>query len=289
MRNIAIFISGRTLGYKENLLPFINQHKDKYNIKLFFSINIFSFGDKNINIQTFVNELQTEFGEILAYCNFEKYKMPKSFVEYRLENNVDIFQNDMGIYHYNCLSCFYNDKKNMELIEKYEIDSDIKFDLICKTRSELQFISDVDFIFDNDEDLILHNKHMESIRYWGHIHHNTPLMISDAFAYGNKNSMKIYCKTYDWILQNSLSRIYSQTFEIYLTDSILQYIFYKNHGGDGDEPLSHVEIIDKYVNNPNKIIIHFLENIHYNIIHTTIRQRNNFIVDKSNVWEYTQI
>jgi hypothetical protein len=282
MRNIAIFISGRMLGYKENLVPFINQHKDKYNIKLFFSVNIFSFEDHNIHIPLIINELQTEFGDILAYCNFEKYKMPKSFVEYRFENNMNNF-------HYNCLSCFYNDKKNMELIEKYEIDNDIKFDLICKTRAELQFISDVDFIFDNDEDLILHNRHMCDIRYWGHIHNNTPKMISDAFAYGNKNSMKIYCKTYDWILQNSLSRIYSQTFEIYLTDSILQYIFYKNHGGDGDEPLSYVEIMDKYVNNPHKIKIDYPDNIHYNIIPTPIRQCNNFVVDKSNVWEYTQM
>ena len=281
MRNIAIFISGRMLGYKENLIPFINSLKRKYNIKLFFSVNIFSFEDHNIHIPLIIHELQSEFGDILAYCNFEKYKMPKSFVEYRLENNMNNF-------HYNCLSCFYNDKKNMELIEKYEIDNDIKFDLICKTRTELQFISDVDFIFDNDEDLILHNKHMEDIRYWGHIHHNTPKMISDAFAYGNKKSMKIYCKTYDWILQNSLSRIYSQTFEIYLTDSILQYIFYKNPGGDGDEPLSYAEIMDKYVNNPHKIKIDYPDNIHYNIIPTPIRQCNNFVVDKSNVWEYTQ-
>jgi len=101
--------------------------------------------------------------------------------------------------------------------------------------------------------------------------------------------MKIYCKTYDWILQNSLSRIYSQTFEIYLTDSILQYIFYKNHGGDGDEPLTYVEIMDKYVNNPHKIKINYLHNIHYNIMSLHIRQRNNFTIDKSNVWEYTHL
>jgi len=208
--------------------------------------------------------------------------MPKSFVEYRLENNMNNF-------HYNCLSCFYNDKKNMELIEGYENANAIKFDIICKTRTELQFISNVDFIFDNDDDLILHNKHMESIRYWGHVHKNTPDMISDAFAYGNKNSMKIYCKTYDWILQNNKSHIYSQSFEIYLTDSILEYIFYKHHGGDGDEPLTYVEIMDKYVNNPNKIKIDYPDNIHYNIMPLHIRQRNNFTIDKSNVWEYTHL
>ena len=62
MRNIAIFISGRMLGYKENLVPFINSLKHKYNIKLFFSINTFSFEDMNININTIINELHSDFG-----------------------------------------------------------------------------------------------------------------------------------------------------------------------------------------------------------------------------------
>lgn len=280
MRNIAIFISGRMLGYKENLIPFIKSLKSKYNIKLFFSINIFSFENINTNIPLIIQELQTEFGDILAYHNFEKYKLPRSFVENRLQHNMNNF-------NYNCLSCFYNDKKNMEMIEEYENNNAIKFDVICKTRTELGFKSNVDFIFNNDEDLIIHNKHMCDIRYWGHIHHNTPKMISDAFAYGNKSSMKIYCKTYDWVLQNDLLHIYSQTFEIYLTDSILQYIFYKHP--NGDEPLSYVEIMDKYENNPHHIKINYLDNILYNIIPTPIRQRNNFVVDKSNVWEYTNI
>jgi hypothetical protein len=282
MRNIAIFISGRMLGYKENLVPFINSLKNRYNIKLFFSINIFSFEDHNVYIPLIIHELQTEFGDILAYCNFEEYKMPKSFVENRLKYQINNF-------HYNCLSCFYNDKKNLELIEKYEIDKNIKFDVICKTRSEIQFRTNVDFIIDNEDELVLHNKHMVSIRYWGHIHQNTPAMISDAFAYGNKNSMKIYCKTYDWILQNNQSRIYSQSFEIYLTDSILQHIFYNHHGGDGDEPMSYVDIMNKFVNNPHKIKINYLYDLQYTIIPTTIRQHNNFIVDQSNVWKYTQI
>jgi hypothetical protein len=282
MHTIAIFISGRMLGYKENLVPFINSLKNRYNIKLFLSINMFSFADRNIYIPVLTNELQREFGDILAYCNFEEYKMPKSFVENRLQQNYNNF-------HYNCLSCFYNDKKNLELIEQYEIDNNIKFDVICKTRSEIQFITNLDFIIDNEDELILHNKHMESIRYWGHIHKQTPVMISDAFAYGNKNSMKIYCKTYDWILQNNQSCIYSQTFEIYLTDSILQHIFYNHHGGDGDEPLSYGEIMNKYANNPHKIKINYLDNIHYLIIPEDIRQRNNFTVDKSNVWEYTNV
>ena len=36
---IAIFISGRLLGYKEYLIPLLENLNQRYNIKLFLSIN----------------------------------------------------------------------------------------------------------------------------------------------------------------------------------------------------------------------------------------------------------
>ena len=127
------------------------------------------------------------------------------------------------------------------------------------------------------------------IRYWGHIHYDTPLMISDTFAYGNKETMRMYCCTYDWILKNELESIYSNANEIYLTDNILQYRFYKCTGGDGDSCLSRNEIINKYENNPNNIKIHTIENVHYNLVLSEIRHKNQVvIIDESNIEEYTE-
>ena len=165
------------------------------------------------------------------------------------------------------------------------------FDIICKFRTENIFESEIEFIVDNPNDLIIRNKHICDIRHWGHIYTDTPLMISDAFAYGNKKSMKHYCSTYNWILENNLllNGNYLQTFEIFLTDNILQYIFYKIPGG-GDEPsLNRDQIIYKYNNNPNGIQIVYLNNINYSLIPKNIRSVNNFIVDKYNVYNYTKI
>ena len=121
MTNIAIFISGRLLGFREFLLPYVNMIKNKYNIYLFFSINTFSL-DKNDTVESITNDLKNTFREMIGDIYFEEFKMPKSYVENRISNNVDIFS-------YNCLSCFYNDRKNMELIEKFEINKNIQLKL----------------------------------------------------------------------------------------------------------------------------------------------------------------
>jgi hypothetical protein len=192
------------------------------------------------------------------------------------------------------LSCFYNDYKNIELIENFEKNNNMLFDIICKIRSDMIIKSnDFSFILDNPNEFIIRNKHMQDIRFWGHVYKDTPLMISDAFAYGNKISMKHYCSTYEWILKTDLllKGYYSQTFEIYLTDSILQYVFYKIPGGENDPSLSKEQIIDKYVNNPNGVKIITLNgcDIDYYLLPCEIKSKNNFIVDINNVFEYTQI
>lgn len=284
MLKIALFISGRLLGYRDCLLPFINNLKKKYNIFLFFSINTFSLDNNNNNLELVINDLKNTFGETIGEIYFEEYKFPKNYVENRIDNNVTTFT-------YNCLSCFYNDSKNMELIENYEKNNNITFDIICKTRSDALFNNDVNFIMDSNDELIIRNKHMTDIRYWGHIYKDTPLMISDAFAYGNKISMKHYCSTYNWILKNDLilKGKYSQTFEIYLTDSILQHIFYNIPGGETTPLLNRAQIIDKYINNPKGIKIIYSNDINYELLPSNVRSKNNFIVDINNIFKYTQI
>ena len=84
MRNIAIFISGRLSGYEENLIPFVNSLKDRYNIKLFFSINSFTITENDI--LSVITKLEKDFESIIGYYNFEKYKLPRYFVENRLKN-----------------------------------------------------------------------------------------------------------------------------------------------------------------------------------------------------------
>lgn len=281
MINVAIFISGRTFGYKECLLSFIQKiNRQKYNIHLFFSINSFSFGSHE-NINNILLDIQNLFQGVIANIHIEPYKLPKSFVDNRVKNGTYTF-------HYNQLSCFYNDAKNMEMIENYEIKNNIKFDVICKTRCDL-FLHNpfLEFVVDNPQELIIHNKHVQDISHWGLS--DTPLMISDAFAYGNKRSMQIYCSTHKWILENDylMKGKYCQTFEIYLTDSIIKHIFYTEPGGGQTAMMTKNEIIAKYRDSGIEIITE--NSIVYQLIPMHIRQKNNFVVDRNNVYKYTQI
>ena len=75
--------------------------------------------------------------------------------------------------------------------------------------------------------------------------------------------------------------------EIYVTDNILQYNFYNIPGGEVIPTLNREQIIDKYQNNPNNIIIIYQNNISYYLLSPEIRQSTNFVVDMDNVYNYT--
>jgi hypothetical protein len=113
-------------------------------------------------------------------------------------------------------------------------------------------------------------------------------MISDAFAYGNFNSMKIYCSTYDWILkQNEIYKgLYIHAFEVYLTDNILNYAFYKNVPNGSNIPnISYLEVIDKFDNNHYNIKIVYENEYKYNLVSKKIRSKDNKNVDVSKYLE----
>jgi hypothetical protein len=283
--NIALFFSGRILNYENSLTDIINNIKENNSInilKLFFSINKFSL-DKNESINFIENNLKNLLKDYLGNIYYEDFKLPKEYVKNKITNNVNNFP-------YNQLSCTYNDMKNYELIDNFENDNNLCFDIICKSRTDNIFNSKINFIKDNKDDLIIRNKHIMDLRYWGHNYYNTPRLVSDCFAYGNKKSMKIYCKTYNWILEKDLELkgLYLHALEIVLTDSILNYVFYNIPGGGQIPILSHDEIINKYNFNSNNIKIIYDDSILYNLIPTQIRSKNNFNVNINNVLEYTK-
>jgi hypothetical protein len=138
------------------------------------------------------------------------------------------------------------------MIDEYEKENNIIFDVISKIRSNMVFfnISDIEFNKDNEDDLILNSIELECSIQW---YANSPILISDSFCYGNKRSMKIYCNTYHWIKQKDieLKGKYDRCFEPYLNENIFGSLFY-----DSDNPnftLSYDESKNKMENNLNNI------------------------------------
>ncbi len=122
---------------------------------------------------------------------------------------------------------FYNDFNNFNLIDKYENDNNIKFNVISKIRPNMLFNNLNDIIFKKDDEnlLILNTVELAcTIQQFG----NSPNLVSNAFCFGNKKSMKNYCYTYNWIKQKDieLNGNYNSTFESYLNENMFDYLFY---------------------------------------------------------------
>lgn len=215
MINLAIFISGRIKFYDKCLLKIINflKSQNKYNIKLFLSIN----SDKVYNevIQCFKDEI--------GYSEFKPFFYEEDWIENRLKNNRKF----LG--PYNQLSCFYNDLNNFNLIEKYEKDNNIEFDVLCRLRSDLIFnnLNEVNFHKDNPDDLILNNINLKCRINAFHL---SPPLVSEL-CFGNKKSMKLHCNTYNFMknMDVKLNGLYNRTFEPYLSESLYNCLIY----GDG--------------------------------------------------------
>jgi len=211
MISVVIFISGRIANYKQCLLPIIMFLKKKYKVTLFLSINSL-YEDKDV-----INC----FRDVIGYYEFKPFFYDESWIKNRLVNNKKYLGS------YNQLSCFYNDLNNFNLIEKYEKDNNIKFDVICKMRSDITFrnLNEVTFHKDDENLLILNN-----INLWCPIKPFgiCPPLISDAICFGNKKSMELYCNTYNYIKEKDIEYkgVYNFTFEPYLNESLYDTSLY---------------------------------------------------------------
>ena len=209
----------------------------------------------------------------------------KEWIENRIKNNKKY----LG--PYNQLSMFYNDLNNFNMIEKYEKEKNMKFDVICKIRPDMRFnnLSDIIF-FKDDADSLIINSCVPACRIYWFGNTNTPMLICDAFAYGNFKSMKLYCDTYNWICEQDkiLQGTYDRTFEPYLNESILRCCFdtYK-------EQINTTERIkDKIFNNPLNVKIKYF-NCPYN--HSNKRRekdklnRPDIIIIQNSKWYWSDI
>jgi hypothetical protein len=281
--NVALFVSGRLLGYDTCLLPFLNRFSKDYNIKVFFSINTLSLGEGE-DMNTIISNLKRLLGIRFGDIYYEEYKLPYDYVQTKLQNGIDVFL-------YNQMSCFYNDKQNLRIIEDYQRKYNITFDVISKIRSDIYPTKNCIYFKQDEPDTLMIHTAYTFIRHWGHVfEHFSYAMVSDAFAYGNMKSMRIYCKTYDWILEQNKLRNgrYVYTFEILLTDSILNHCIGDYDDGHNNPTISENQLFDIFFNNSNSIKISYSIDIEYHLMPTDMRSKNNFIVDKTNVLKYTQ-
>lgn len=245
MINLAIFISGRLNNYNTCLIPILEhlRKQNLYNIKVFLSINA------KLKEQNVINDL----GDMIGYYYVQPFFYEKDWTENRLKHN----RKYMG--SYNQLSCFFNDLNNFKQIEKYEIDNNIEFDVICKLRADIIFYNLNNVIFHKDDinELILNNINLECPIS---AYQLSPPFISDAICFGNKKSMELYCNTYNYIKEKDIeyNGLYNHTFEPYLNESLYNFPIYGvplyRINNPKKPPYTKEEYLDKFVNNSRKFV-----------------------------------
>ena len=246
MDKIAIFISGRLTCYETNLIPALIILSRNYDVHLFISIN----GERDEYHIT----AERLLGKWLKDIRYEKFKCP-------IENNINIESLQQEVdgkkMPYTVMSCFYNDMKAFELIEKYESANNMNFRLYCKLRPDMIFyqLPQFHFVLPDPNDNKLYSC-VPECPIWFYGWQKTPICISDAFAYGNKKIMQLYCNAYNFGIEmnDKLNGDYRFNYETLITENMLgSYLI------DKEKYKTEEDIINAFVNNKRKIQINYFQ------------------------------
>tara|TARA_Y100000741_G_C18257599_1_gene559547 strand:- start:1512 stop:2195 length:684 start_codon:yes stop_codon:yes gene_type:complete len=176
MKTVGICLSGslRSLEYTlQNIYnKLIENNKNKYKIVIFLYIP----NDVHANKVNLFNKL-----------NIEIYYEIKDDIELKLLNVnwknfvLKIKNGKCAIQGY--LQQLYGIEKSFELLKNYEKENNMKFDIICRSRTDILYMNDINIDSYDMNKITIPNFH----DYYG---------INDRFAIGNRENMKIYMEMY---------------------------------------------------------------------------------------------
>jgi hypothetical protein len=218
---IALLISGRATRYDVCLLPMLKN--SIHEIDVFMAIN------DEFDTCEYYNNMKSLLKSWLKGCIIKKYIIPEDIKT--LFNStksisthggqVNLQKIDDKYLPSNCLSMYYNDNLSFMQACEYADKNAFEYDCYMKFRSDII----IDKIPDN---LFLPNNNT--------LHSAIPMcnftscgiykkpIVCDIIAWGNRQSMSIYCNTYNYVLGKNLE--YNGTYyiagECSLTDNIYE-------------------------------------------------------------------
>jgi hypothetical protein len=199
---IAMLISGRAARYDVCLLNLL-QNTTYHEIDLFMAIN-----DENTDCE-YYNIMKKRVAPYLKKCIIKKYEMPQEIFD-MFNSNESITTNgphpQMNLQKINnkfvpnnCLSMYYNNNLAFNMACEYADTNLFEYDCYMKFRSDI-----IDFVI--PENMPMNNNVL-------HLHCPTPVynftsfglfkkpVINDVISWGNRNTMKVYCNTYNYTIE----------------------------------------------------------------------------------------
>lgn len=208
---IAVLISGRAARYEACLLPILQT--TKYDVDLYMSIN-----DESCR---YYDKMQIRLGEWLRGLELAPYDPPEKWVENI--NPSTTKQTINGHSHpWNCMSMYYNDMNAYNMASKTEVE----YDVYLKFRSDIITDDFPPVNITSERTLFSAIPNVASTsplsNELGEFTGQESEWVCDAIAYGNRESMKDYCDTYNFVVNanNNSKGQYRIHFESSLTDSI---------------------------------------------------------------------
>lgn len=221
---IALLISGRIARYDVCLIPFLENLNSSYEIDLFLSIN-----DETSDCE-YYKLMMKRLEKWVKGCDIKKYTIPEEIAQIFdpnesvgfLKVQVQLQKINGKFLPYNCLSMYYNDNNSFNMACNYSKHNNFEYDVFMKYRSDIINTKYPLFSIVNNNEYKLHCV--------------TPLcnfpsnglirkpIVSDAFAWGNKKIMEIYCNTYQYVLHKikKYNGKYFVAFECSLSDNIYE-------------------------------------------------------------------
>lgn len=224
---IAILISGRIARYESCLLPILN-NSPYHDIDLFISVND---KDKNKNCK-YYNDMKRNLNKWLKFINISEFNIDKETfnifnpdisISKKIKKPVCLQKINGKYVPYNVLSMYYNDMITFNKACEYACKMNIEYDLYLKFRSDIICYNIPKNIIKPDNNKIHLYNHVPLCNFISNGLYNKPI-ICDAYAWGNAKTMKIYCNTYNYVINKikEYNGMYYVAYECSLTDNIYE-------------------------------------------------------------------
>ena len=226
---IAILISGRIARYESCLLPILN-NSSYHDIDLFVSVN-----DKNEDCK-YYNDMKKNLHKWLKFIRIKEFVIDTD--TFNIFNpNTDTFNifnpnkiqvrclqkiNNKFVPN-NVLSMYYNDMITFNAACNYADNNNFEYDLYLKFRSDIIANNIPENIIKPNVDKIHLYNHIPICNFISNGLYNKPI-ICDAYAWGNRKTMEIYCNTYNYVINKIklYNGEYYIGYECCLTDNIYE-------------------------------------------------------------------
>ena len=223
---IAILISGRIARYENCLLPTLN-NSSYHDIHLFVSVN-----DKNDDCK-YYNDMKKNLHKWLKFIRIQEYTIDneifnifnpdESISEHNKYKQIALQNINNKFVPNNALSMYYNDMITFNEACKYADNNNFEYDMFLKYRSDIIANNIPENIIKPNVDkihLYSHNPICSFVSF-GLYREN---IVCDAYAWGNRKTMEIYCNTYNYVIDKikKYNGKYLVHFESSLTDNIYE-------------------------------------------------------------------